>query len=66
MILKEQGLERAEGASEEIIWKFDVPPNRYDLWCIEGIVLALKVFRGEYVNKVKFIFYTSIKSVVSF
>nr|CAG4636889.1 EOG090X03QT [Ceriodaphnia reticulata]SVE72848.1 EOG090X03QT [Ceriodaphnia reticulata] len=47
IILKEQGTERSEGASEEIIYKIDIPANRYDLLCLEGLVLGLKVFLGE-------------------
>lgn len=31
---------------EKIIYKIDVPANRYDLLCIEGIVRALKIFLG--------------------
>jgi len=31
-------------ASDEIIYKIDVPANRYDLLCLEGIARALRVF----------------------
>lgn len=34
-------------ASKEIIYKIDVPANRYDLLCIEGIARALRVFLGR-------------------
>ncbi|KAL7464506.1 hypothetical protein ACHAXS_004843 [Conticribra weissflogii] len=33
--------------SEEVIYKIDVPANRYDLLCIEGISRSLRVFLGE-------------------
>jgi phenylalanyl-tRNA synthetase beta chain len=46
--LKEQGTERSEGASEDIIYKIDIPANRYDLLCLEGLVQGLQVFLGEY------------------
>ncbi|PSC73331.1 putative phenylalanine-tRNA ligase beta subunit [Micractinium conductrix] len=35
------------GASEEIIYKIDIPANRYDMLCLEGIARALNVFRGR-------------------
>eukprot|EP00584_Thalassiosira_punctigera_P004210 CAMPEP_0172529654 /NCGR_PEP_ID=MMETSP1067-20121228/3682_1 /TAXON_ID=265564 ORGANISM="Thalassiosira punctigera, Strain Tpunct2005C2" /NCGR_SAMPLE_ID=MMETSP1067 /ASSEMBLY_ACC=CAM_ASM_000444 /LENGTH=649 /DNA_ID=CAMNT_0013313749 /DNA_START=114 /DNA_END=2063 /DNA_ORIENTATION=+ len=33
--------------SDEVIYKIDVPANRYDLLCIEGISRSLKVFLGD-------------------
>ncbi|XP_022085574.1 phenylalanine--tRNA ligase beta subunit-like [Acanthaster planci] len=44
MISKEQGAEKAEGASDVVIYKVEVPANRYDLLCLEGLVRALLVF----------------------
>ncbi|CAH0389432.1 unnamed protein product [Bemisia tabaci] len=44
MISKEQGKEQSSGASEEIIYRIDVPANRYDLLCLEGLVSGLLVF----------------------
>mmetsp|Transcript_58316 Transcript_58316/g.94342 ORF Transcript_58316/g.94342 Transcript_58316/m.94342 type:complete len:629 (+) Transcript_58316:88-1974(+) len=44
---KERGKEAAEGLSDRTIFKVDVPANRYDLLCIEGLVRALKVFKGD-------------------
>lgn len=32
--------------SEEVIYKIDIPANRYDMLCLEGISQALNVFRG--------------------
>ena len=36
-----------EAASEDIIYKIDIPANRYDMLCLEGISRALNVFRGK-------------------
>lgn len=33
--------------SDEITYKIDIPANRYDLLCLEGIVLGIKVFMGK-------------------
>ncbi|ETV95539.1 phenylalanine-tRNA ligase, beta subunit [Aphanomyces invadans] len=41
---KEQGVNAAIGADDTIIYKIDVPANRYDLLCVEGIARALRVF----------------------
>jgi phenylalanyl-tRNA synthetase beta chain len=46
---KEKGDREAsvsESKAEEIIYKIDVPANRYDLLCVEGIARALKIFIG--------------------
>lgn len=43
-IKKEQGDSKAADASEDVIYKIDVPANRYDLLCLEGLVRGLKVF----------------------
>lgn len=47
IVSKERGQEAAEGLCDRIIFKIDVPANRYDLLCIEGLVMALKVFQGQ-------------------
>lgn len=47
MRAKEQGNKAAEGASQDIIYKIDVPANRYDLLCIEGIARALRIFLNK-------------------
>ncbi|XP_059489950.1 phenylalanine--tRNA ligase beta subunit isoform X2 [Neocloeon triangulifer] len=47
MISKEQGEGKSEGASEEVIYRIDIPANRYDLLCLEGLVLGLNVFHGK-------------------
>lgn len=54
MITKEQGqVEAAKDASEEIIYRIDIPANRYDLLCLEGLVMGLQVFLGKYGPTVK-------------
>jgi phenylalanyl-tRNA synthetase beta chain len=39
--------EQINQLSDEVIYKIDVPANRYDLLCIEGISRSLKVFLGD-------------------
>ncbi|RAL38742.1 hypothetical protein DM860_013423 [Cuscuta australis] len=44
---KEQHLDEEEASEdEEIIYKIEVPANRYDLLCLEGLVQALRIFSG--------------------
>ncbi|XP_060049649.1 phenylalanine--tRNA ligase beta subunit [Erinaceus europaeus] len=45
IISKEQGNEKAKGASDVILYKIDVPANRYDLLCLEGLARGLQVFK---------------------
>lgn len=46
MANKELGIEiDHQDNSEDIIYRIDIPANRYDLLCLEGLVLGLKVFR---------------------
>ncbi|XP_030634632.1 phenylalanine--tRNA ligase beta subunit isoform X1 [Chanos chanos] len=47
MISREQGDQRAEGASDVVLYKIDVPANRYDLLCLEGLVRGLQVFKEK-------------------
>lgn len=42
--LKAKGEEAAAGMSKDVVYKIDVPANRYDLLCIEGISRALRIF----------------------
>ena len=42
----QRDVEEAE-ASEEVIYKIDIPANRYDMLCLEGIARALNVFKGR-------------------
>ncbi|ERE86542.1 phenylalanyl-tRNA synthetase beta chain isoform 2 [Cricetulus griseus] len=45
IISKEQGNVKAEGASDVVLYKVDVPANRYDLLCLEGLARGLQVFK---------------------
>ncbi|XP_011494992.1 PREDICTED: probable phenylalanine--tRNA ligase beta subunit isoform X2 [Ceratosolen solmsi marchali] len=47
MIAKEQGIDHIQEGSDEILYKIDVPANRYDLLCLEGLVTGLLVFLGK-------------------
>jgi len=46
---KEKGDKGGEEVQEgdEIVYKIDISANRYDLLCLEGMSLALNVFRGK-------------------
>lgn len=37
----------SQGVSTDIIYKIDIPANRYDLLCIEGLARALRIFLGK-------------------
>jgi len=55
-IKNERGADAAKAAAgesadvkarmERLIWKVDIPANRYDLLCIEGLTQALQIFDG--------------------
>jgi len=47
IIRREQGDDAAKGKSEEVIYKIELPANRHDLLCIEGLSRALRVFLGQ-------------------
>lgn len=47
IISKEQGSDSSKGASEDIIYRIDVPANRYDLLCLEGLYNGLMVFLNK-------------------
>lgn len=47
MLSKEKGDAKAGDASEEVIYKIDVPANRYDLLCLEGLSRSLLVFQQK-------------------
>jgi len=57
MLSKEKGSQNAGDASEEVIYKIDVPANRYDLLCLEGLATSLLVFLG----KMKIPHFTQVK-----
>lgn len=45
MLIKEQGEQMSNiSANEDVIYKIDIPANRYDLLCLEGLSQALLVF----------------------
>ena len=46
MARKEQGAAAAGDASDAVIYKIDVPANRYDLLCLEGIARGFRIFLG--------------------
>ncbi|KAK4773371.1 hypothetical protein SAY87_028390 [Trapa incisa] len=48
IIRKEKHLEEEEvDDDEEVIYKIEVPANRYDLLCLEGLAQALRVFNKQ-------------------
>jgi phenylalanyl-tRNA synthetase beta chain len=47
MIAKEQGTDQDIDASEEIIYKIDIPANRYDLLCLESLSIGLLIFLNK-------------------
>jgi len=47
MIAKEQGSDQDIDASEEIIYKIDIPANRYDLLCLESLSIGLLIFLNK-------------------
>ena len=40
-----------QGAEEEVIYRIDIPANRYDMLCLEGIARALNIFNGRVAAK---------------
>ena len=44
MLRKEHGGQESSDASDEILYKIDIPANRYDMLCLEGIARALNIF----------------------
>ncbi|KAJ3218136.1 phenylalanine--tRNA ligase subunit beta [Dinochytrium kinnereticum] len=46
MVAKEVGADKAKDLSSRPIYRIDIPANRYDLLCPEGINRALRVFLG--------------------
>lgn len=48
MLAKEQGFDQSTiDASEEIIYKIDIPANRYDLLCLESLTTGLLIFLNK-------------------
>eukprot|EP01083_Nonionella_stella_P075492 205264_1 len=46
MVRKQKGEKAAADRDDAVIYKIDVPANRYDLLCLEGLVRALRIFLG--------------------
>ncbi len=44
-IVSKQG-QSAASLSEDVVYKIEIPANRYDLLCLEGLSTALRVFLG--------------------
>ncbi|KAF2325660.1 hypothetical protein GH714_032315 [Hevea brasiliensis] len=44
---KERHEEEKANENEEIIYKIEVPANRYDLLCLEGLAQALRIFNKQ-------------------
>ncbi len=44
MLRKEHGGLENKDASDEVLYKIDIPANRYDMLCLEGIARALNIF----------------------
>jgi len=44
MVEKEKGKAAAIGLSDDVIYKIDIPANRYDILCLEGISTALRIY----------------------
>ncbi|KAA0191350.1 Phenylalanine tRNA synthetase like beta subunit [Fasciolopsis buskii] len=47
LVAREKGQEKAMGCSAEKIYKVEVPANRYDILCTEGLSRALMIFKKE-------------------
>lgn len=47
IIRKEKHIEEEASEEEEVIYKIEIPANRYDLLCLEGLVQALRIFTGD-------------------
>ncbi|KAK9505144.1 hypothetical protein O3M35_009265 [Rhynocoris fuscipes] len=56
MIIKEQGATGTVEGSDDVIYRIEVPANRYDLLCLEGLVVALLIFQ----NRMEFPHYKAI------
>lgn len=47
IIRKEKHLDEEATDDEEVIYKIEIPANRYDLLCLEGLAQALRIFIGK-------------------
>ena len=44
MLRKEHGGQENKEASDEVLYKIDIPANRYDMLCLDGIARAMNIF----------------------
>ena len=44
---KREGQTEVSDADDEVIYRIDIPANRYDMMCLEGIARALNIFRRK-------------------
>lgn len=44
---KKDGQAELSDADDEVIYRIDIPANRYDMMCLEGIARALNIFRSK-------------------
>ena len=52
-VAKLQVVEKADDGREDEVYKIEVPANRYDLLCVEGLSRALRVFKEMQVVMLK-------------
>jgi phenylalanyl-tRNA synthetase beta chain len=57
--IDEKARSRGENPVPKTVYKIDMPANRYDLLCLEGLVNALNVFNGKTKVPVRYVFFTS-------
>ena len=43
----EKARSRGETTEPQLVYKIDIPANRYDLLCVEGLVRAMNIFLGN-------------------
>nr|AAW24984.1 SJCHGC06626 protein [Schistosoma japonicum] len=47
LVTREKGKEKSKGCSTEPVYKIEIPANRYDLLCPEGLSRALMIFESK-------------------
>lgn len=45
-MLEKEHAKKIDNLSDEVLYRIEVPANRYDLLCLEGLSLSLRVFLG--------------------
>jgi len=61
---KEKGCSVTEKdiVKDELIYKIEIPANRYDLLCGEGIAQGLRVFLEKYISGFTFSYFTLLNT----